>query len=560
MALILGSRLGPYEILSVLGAGGMGEVYRAHDSRLGRDVAIKVLPAAFSSDPERLRRFEQEARAAAALNHPNILVVHDVGTEAGTTFVVSELLEGKTLRDALRPGALAVRKAIDYSVQIAHGLAAAHELGIVHRDLKPENLFATSDGRVKILDFGIAKLIEPAAWGAGASSLATAPASTSPGVIVGTAGYMAPEQIQGHPIDARTDIFAFGCVMYEMLSGARAFGGKTPADAMSAILRDDPPDLTMTSGSSISVGLERIVRHCLEKNPAQRFQSARDVAFALGELTSISGSSPATRIPISANGWSLVGLLVLIVLLLGSWILWRERGSLQPVSATLADGPSRLVVLPFDNLSRQPSDEWLASAFSDSLTLGLRDSEHLVVVSRERVLELTRGSDGVDLSNTQQVSRILGVRYYVSGSYQRVGEDLRVVVRLVEAESGAIKLQESLTDRFANLLQMEDNLAHRFASALQDSPAAPTRVPTESLAAYRAVAEANTFYLSSQTGKRFSAWRAPSPRMNGMQMRGRCWERATRGWRAIDRWSCARAARGRGFSSRRCAPRYRRPS
>ena len=246
MALIIGSRLGPYEILSVLGAGGMGEVYRARDSRLRRDVAIKVLPAAFAADPDRLRRFEQEARASAALNHPNILVVHDVGAEAGTTFVVSELLEGQTLRDALQHGALAVRKAIDYSVQIAHGLAAAHELGIVHRDLKPENLFATGDGRVKILDFGLAKLIEPAAWGAGASSVATAPGSTSPGVIVGTLGYMAPEQIQGHPIDARTDIFAFGCVMYEMFSGARAFGGKTAADAMSAILRDDPADLTRT--------------------------------------------------------------------------------------------------------------------------------------------------------------------------------------------------------------------------------------------------------------------------------------------------------------------------
>ena len=473
----------------------MGEVYRAHDPRLGRDVAIKVLPAAFSADPERLRRFEQEARAAAALNHPNILVVHDVGTEGGTTFVVSELLEGKTLRDALQHGALAVRRAIDYAVQIALGLAAAHEQGIVHRDLKPENLFTTGDGRVKILDFGLAKLIEPAAW---VASLETAPGSTSPGVIVGTVGYMAPEQIQGHHIDARTDIFAFGCVMHEMLSGARAFGGKTPADAMSAILRDDPADLTRSTGGNVSAGLERIVRHCLEKDPSQRFQSARDVAFALGELTSLSGSSPATSIPISATRWSLVGLLVLIVLLMGSWILWRGQGSRQPVPTTLADGPSRLVVLPFENLSRQPGDEWLASAFSDSLTLGLRDSENLIVVSRERLLELNRGSDGVDPSNIQQVSRVLGVRYYVSGTYQRVGDDLRVVVRLVEAESGAIKLQEGLTDRFANLLQMEDDLARRFASALQDSPVAPTRVPTESLAAYQAVAEANTFYLSSQ--------------------------------------------------------------
>ncbi len=476
----------------------MGEVYRARDPRLGRDVAIKVLPAAFSADPDRLRRFEQEARAAAALNHPNILVVHDVGTEAGTTFVVSELLEGKTLREAVQPGALPIRRAIDYSVQIARGLAAAHGQGIVHRDLKPANLFATADGRVKILDFGLAKLIDPSAWGAAASNLATEAGLTSPGIILGTVGYMAPEQVQGNQVDARTDLFALGCVMYEMLSGERAFGGRTAADTMSAILKDDPAELSGSAGRSIPVGLERIVRHCLEKDPAQRFQSARDLAFALGELTSMGASSPATRIPAGATGWPLVGLLVLVVLLMGSWFVRRERGSLQPASATLADGLSRLVVLPFDNLSRQSSDEWLASAFSDSLTLGLRDSENLIVVSRERVLELTRGADGVDLTNTQHISRVLGVRYYVTGTYQRVGDDLRVVARLIEAESGAIKLQESLTDRFANLLQMEDNLAHRFAGALQDSPAAVTRIPTASLAAYRAVAEANTLYLATQ--------------------------------------------------------------
>ena len=497
MALIPGSRLGPYEILSALGAGGMGEVYRARDARLQRDVAIKVLSVAFSADPDRLRRFEQEARAAAALNHPNILVVHDVGLEAGTTFVVSELLEGQTLRDTLQRGALPVRKAIDYAVQIARGLAAAHDKGIVHRDLKPENLFVTADGRVKILDFGLAKLIDPSVWVAEGSNQATEPGLTSPGIIVGTVGYMAPEQVQGNQVDARTDLFALGCVMYEMLSGARPFVGGTAIDTMSAILRDDPPDLSGSGGTAIPMGLERVVRHCLEKDPAERFQSARDVAFALGEMTSMSGSSPATRIPIGAKRWSLVGLF-LTVLLMGSWIVWRERGSLQPASAPIADGPSRLVVLPFDNLSRQPGDEWLASAFSDSLTLGLRDSENLIVVSRERVQELSRGSDGLDPSNLQQVSRVLGVRYYVTGSYQRVGDDVRVVARLVEAEGGAIKLQESLTDRFANLLQMEDNLAHRFAGALADSPAASTRVPTESLAAYRAVAEANTFYLSGQ--------------------------------------------------------------
>ena len=502
MALSAGMQLGPYEILSALGAGGMGEVYRARDPRLGREVAIKVLPAAFSADVDRLRRFEQEARAAAALNHPHILAVFDIGTEAGTTFVVSELLEGKTLREACRQGALPVRKATDYAIQIAHGLAAVHEKGIVHRDLKPENLFITSDGRAKILDFGLAKVTEPLRESAGVSNLATTPGSTSPGLIVGTVGYMAPEQVQGLRVDARTDLFAFGCVLYEMLSGVRAFSGRTAVDTMSAILNDDPVDLTSSPGG-IPEGLDRIVRHCLEKDPAQRFHSARDVAFALGEQTTTSASSrsgTAMAAPGRYQRGSLAGILIVIVMAMGSWIAWRARATAPP-STPFATGPSRLVVLPFDNLSRQSGDEWLASAFSDSLTLGLRDAENLIVVSRERLLELNksgRPSDAVDASHAQQLSRVLNVRYYVTGTYQRVGDDLRVVARLVEAEGGAIKLQESLTDRFANLLHMEDDLARRFAGALQESPAALTHAPTASLDAYRAVAEANTLYLSAR--------------------------------------------------------------
>ena len=501
MALSAGMRLGPYEVLSALGAGGMGEVYRARDPRLGREVAIKVLPAAFSADSDRLRRFEQEARAAAALNHPNILAVYDIGTEAGATFIVSELLEGKTLRYACAQGAVPVRKAIDYAVQIAQGLAAAHEKGIVHRDLKPENLFATSDGRVKILDFGLAKLTEPDRADAGVSDLATTPGATSPGMIVGTVGYMAPEQVQGLQVDPRTDIFALGCVMHEMLSGARAFSGRTAVDTMSAILNDDPVDLT-ASPRGIPAGLGRIVRHCLEKDPAQRFQSARDVAFALGEQASMSGSS-TSRTAMTARAryqrWSLAGLAA-IVLIAGSWIGWRERATLRSSPTPSATGPSRLVVLPFENLSRQPGDEWLASAFSDSLTLGLRDAENLIVVSRERLLELNQSapkSDAIDVKNAQQLSRVLNVRYYVTGSYQRVGDDLKVVARLVEAQGGAIKLQESLTDQFANLLHVEDDLARRFAGALQESPSVLARVPTASLDAYRAVAEANTLYLAA---------------------------------------------------------------
>src|SRR5215475_12306141 len=221
MPLQPGSRLGPYEIVAPIGAGGMGEVYRAKDPRLGRDVAIKVLPASFSADADRLRRFEQEARAAGILNHPNLTAVHDIGTHEGAPYVVQELLEGETLRSTLAGGKLSTRRAVDYSLQIVHGLAAAHEKGIVHRDLKPENLFVTRDGRIKILDFGLAKLTHQEE-GAQVTNLPTASAGTEPGVVMGTLGYMSPEQVRGKPADARSDIFSFGAILYEMLSGKRA--------------------------------------------------------------------------------------------------------------------------------------------------------------------------------------------------------------------------------------------------------------------------------------------------------------------------------------------------
>src|SRR4030088_1902541 len=263
MAIAPGTRLGPYEILAPIGAGGMGEVYRAKDPRLGRDVAIKVLPASFSADPERLRRFEQEAEAVGLLNHPDITDVYDIGTENQAPYVVTELLQGETLRARLAGGPLSSRKAIDYALQIAHGLSAAHEKGIVHRDLKPENVFVTKDGRVKILDFGLAKLAQQA--GAGSDEV-TLGSHTAVGVVMGTASYMAPEQVRGEPADPRTDIFAFGAVLYEMLSGQRAFRRETPAETMTAVLREDPPEMT-DSSHPISPALDRIVRRCLEKTP-----------------------------------------------------------------------------------------------------------------------------------------------------------------------------------------------------------------------------------------------------------------------------------------------------
>src|SRR5579859_223554 len=294
MALAPGTRLGPYEIQSPLGAGGMGEVYRAKDTRLGREVAVKVLPAIVSRDPERLRRFQQEAQAIASLNHPNILAIHDFGEHEGAPFIITELLEGETLRARLRTSPLSVRKATETAEQIAHGLAAAHDKGVVHRDLKPENIFVTRDGRVKILDFGLAKMtvFEPVAPDA-----ATLASQTEPGMVMGTVAYMSPEQVRGKSVDHRSDLFSFGAILYELLSGKPTFNGDTSVEVMNAILKEDPTDLPCCDHPA----LNRIVEHCLEKNPVERFQSARDVAFALGALADASSSSTAV---VRANeGW-----------------------------------------------------------------------------------------------------------------------------------------------------------------------------------------------------------------------------------------------------------------
>ncbi len=287
-ALAPGTRLGPYEIDCLIGAGGMGQVYRARDPRLGRNVAIKTVTAG-ATDPGLVRRLETEARAAGALDHPSLLVVYDVGREGGVPYIVSELLDGETLRARLRNGAIPVRQAIDYTVQIARGLAAAHASGIVHRDLKPENLFLTRDGRAKILDFGVAKLV-------GAAQAETRTMNTGAGVVVGTAGYMAPEQVRAEPVDPRTDIFALGLVMHEMLSGARAFQRDTMPETLAAILKDDAPELP----PSVTPAVARIVGRCLEKRPDDRFHAAHDLALALELLsatTQAGMTTPAIRTP-----------------------------------------------------------------------------------------------------------------------------------------------------------------------------------------------------------------------------------------------------------------------
>jgi serine/threonine protein kinase/Tol biopolymer transport system component len=289
--------LGPYKILTAIGAGCMGEVYRAQDTRLGRDVAVKVLTRNLSNDADALRRFEQEARAAGMLNHPNILAIYDIGDEGGLRYIVSELLEGESLRARIRLSPIPPRKALDYAAQIARGLAAAHERNIVHRDLKPENLFITRDGHVKILDFGLAKLAGPRLPNAtpGDENELTLPTTpTEPGRLMGTVGYMAPEQVRGGSGDNRSDIFAFGVILYEMLAGVPAFRGESPIETLNSILKDDPPDF-FELNVRVPGALDRVVRHCLEKNPDERFQSARDLAFDLGSLSGLTSQAISFR-------------------------------------------------------------------------------------------------------------------------------------------------------------------------------------------------------------------------------------------------------------------------
>jgi len=322
MSLPAGTRLGPYEILGPIGSGGMGEVYRARDPRLNREVAIKVLPAAYSRTAERLRRFEQEARAAGTLNHPNILAVYDIGTYEDTPYLVTELLEGSTLRERLRSGAMPSRKAVEVAIQITQGLAAAHEKGIVHRDLKPENIFLCRDGRAKILDFGLAKLV--ASDTDQTMTKTEFEQQTEAGVVMGTPAYMSPEQVRGQNADQRSDIFSFGAVLHEMLSGTRPFNGGSAADIASAVLNHDPPEFT---GGGIPVGLDRIVRHCVEKNPEQRFQSARDLAFQLESLSSLSESNRVVSPGGKLGARVLWGALALVALAVGalSGLWWHRR-------------------------------------------------------------------------------------------------------------------------------------------------------------------------------------------------------------------------------------------
>ena len=357
-----GKLIGPYKILSLLGSGGMGEVYRASDPRIGRDVAIKILGPHFSQDPDRVRRFEQEARAAGALSHPNIVAIHDAGTDNGSPYLVSELLQGEVLQQKLTRHPLPVRKAIDYAHQIAKGLSAAHEKGIVHRDLKPGNIFITKEGRVKILDFGLAKLTHPDVLASQLPVGDKAEQLTETGVVMGTVVYMSPEQVSGKKVDHRSDIFAFGAVLYEMLYGKRPFRGETQIEVMHAILKADPPELSENSGM-IPLSLERIVRRCLEKDPNDRFQTTSDLAFAIESMSTTSGIAIAAYkqkkfMPVA---WILSAIFFLAAMIFGA-AFYR---SMKKSSPEIPSSVQRLsIVLPentvLNSLAISPDGQHLA--------------------------------------------------------------------------------------------------------------------------------------------------------------------------------------------------------
>jgi len=463
-------RLGPYEIRSPLGTGGMGEVYRARDERLKRDVAIKVLPQSLAADPDALARFEREAMAVAALSHPNILAIHDFGTHAGTAYAVMELLEGETLGAKLAAAPMAQRQAVDFALQVARGLSAAHEKGIVHRDLKPENLFVTKDGHLKILDFGLAvrRPLDAAGRESTAASdqskarneLTAAPtverALTEPGTVMGTMGYMSPEQVRGLPVDHRSDIFSFGAILYEMLSGRKAFSRDTASDTMAAIMRDDPPELTQ-SGRDISPALDHVVKHCLEKDRDNRFQSARDIAFALGEASSGSAAAPArlSAQPPRSNAsrpllWT-AGVVALVTL--AAAVLW-----LRPRAGAI----DSLAVLPFVNAGGDPNSEYLSDGITESLINSVSQIPGIKVVSRASAFHY-KGKD-VD---ARTVGRELGVRAVLTGRIVERGDALSIRAELVDARDDTHVWGEEYNRRLSDILAVQEEIARDISGKLR---------------------------------------------------------------------------------------------
>jgi eukaryotic-like serine/threonine-protein kinase len=490
-----GTRLGPYEIAALLGAGGMGEVYRARDTRLGRDVAIKVLPPEFADDPERLKRFEQEARAVAALSHPNVLAIHDVGTHEAIPYLVTELLEGESLRDRLKAGGLTVRKAVETAVQIAQGLAAAHEKGIVHRDLKPGNVFVTKDGQVKILDFGLARLAQPEIPSDPHAKTLPGEPATESGAVLGTMGYTSPEQLRGERADARSDIFAFGCVLYEMLAGTSPFLKATGAETVTAIMSEDPVPLSGT-GRVIAPALQEIVSRCLEKRPADRFSSAHDLALALRAESPALMEFPAVR-----RAWRVVGLAlggVTVLAVTGVLVL----KFMHSAPSARAAGPPKIVVLPFENLGA-PEDAYFAAGMTEEITSRLANVQGLGVISRTSAVEYNRKGKTV-----KQIGSDLGVDYVLEGSVRwdrGAGRESRVritpqLIRVADdTHVWADRYERVIADIFAMQSEVAENAVKAMGVTLLPHEQTKLKaVSTNDLEAYDLYLRGQELYYDSR--------------------------------------------------------------
>ncbi len=466
MSLPSGTKLGPYEILHPIGSGGMGDVYRARDSRLDRDVAVKVLPERFARDVEARMRFEREAKAVAALTHPNILAIHDYGSTENAAYSVTELLEGQTLRQRIVEGPVPWRKVVEIGAALADGLAAAHAKGIIHRDLKPENIFLTADGRVKILDFGIAQLVrqepEPPE-DLDPSLMPTAPLKTDPYAVIGTAGYMAPEQLRGEPVDATTDIFSLGSVLFEMATGRPAFIRATMIDSLSAVLADTP-DVFTGSDRMIPYELARVIQRCIEKNRGERFQSARDLAFALqaiGTSTSLSFEAPAER---KRRQWFWGALGVAVLLAAIAFDQFR-RQQVEPAPRDAVTQPRAIrsiAILPFVNSTGDEEAEYLSDGITETLINTLAQVPGLRVMSRTSVFHYKDKAP-----NPVAVGRDLKVSAVVVGRVEAVGDRLVVSAELVDAQDNAQLWGHRYQTARSDLFNVQQSIASEIARMLR---------------------------------------------------------------------------------------------
>ncbi|HTR02287.1 MAG TPA: protein kinase [Thermoanaerobaculia bacterium] len=488
MTLAAGTRLGPYEILAPLGAGGMGEVYRARDRKLDRDVAIKVLPSQLTANADALARFEREAKAVAALSHPNILAIFDFGTENGVSYAAMELLEGETLRGKIDGSAVTQKQAVEWALQVAKGLSAAHSKGVVHRDLKPDNVFVTNHGHVKILDFGLAKRVDaaPAAEQTSAPT-GTGGGHTEPGTVMGTLGYMSPEQVRGLPVDHRSDIFSFGAILYELLSGKKAFKRDTASDTMAAIMRDEPPELTQ-SGRNVSPSLDHVVRHCLEKERENRFQSAKDVAFALSEASGSSTAATWER-PAARGG---IGKWIAAAAVVAAVIVGILVAGRSPRAAPAPNGPRRVAVLPFENLGA-PEDEYFADGISDEVRGKLTTVPGLEVIARGSSTPYKKTT-----KTPKQIATELNASYLLTATvrWEKAGDKSRVhvtpeLVDVTKPDAPTSKWQQPFDANLTDVFQVQSDIAAKVVQSLGVALAAKEEKrleerPTQNLAAYDA--------------------------------------------------------------------------